>query len=64
MKTADPLDASYTAIASGATQWVKLLPAQDKAAAFTPRSAGGSMAFTKMEGTTVNVKDKIAYSAM
>ena len=70
VKTADPLDASYTAIAySGATQWVKLLPGQDKAAAFleTHRYAalkGGSMAFTKMEGTTVNVKDKIAYSAM
>ncbi|MEO8155305.1 MAG: alkaline phosphatase, partial [Rhizobacter sp.] len=25
---------------------------------------GGSMAFTKMEGTTVNAKDKVAYSAL
>ena len=41
----------------------------DKAAAFleTHRYAalkGGTMAFTKMEGTTVNIKDKIAYSAL
>lgn len=70
VKTADPADASYTAIAyNGGTQWAKVLPGQDKAAAFleTHRYAalkGGSMAFTKMEGTTVNVKDKVAYSAM
>ena len=25
---------------------------------------GGSMGFTKMEGTTVNIKDKVAYSAL
>ena len=41
----------------------------EKAAAFleTHRYAafvGASLGFTKMEGTTVNVKDKIAYSAM
>jgi len=41
----------------------------EKAAAFleTHRYAnlvGASMAFTKMEGTTVNAKDKIAYSAL
>jgi len=41
----------------------------EKAAAFleTHRYAalkGGSMAFTKMEGTTVNARDKIAYSAL
>jgi hypothetical protein len=41
----------------------------DKAAAFleTHRYAaykGASMGFTKMEGTTVNAKDKIAYSAL
>ncbi len=41
----------------------------EKAAAFleTHRYAalrGGSMGFSKMEGTTVNAKDKIAYSAM
>jgi hypothetical protein len=48
---------------------VKILAGQEKAAAFleTHRTAaikGGSMGFTKMEGTTVNVKDKVAYSAM
>jgi hypothetical protein len=41
----------------------------EKAAAFleTHRYAalvGASMGFTKMEGTTVNAKDKIAYSAL
>jgi hypothetical protein len=45
------------------------MPGMDKAAAFleTHRYAylkGGSMGFTKMEGTTVNIKDKIAYSAL
>ena len=41
----------------------------EKAAAFleTHRYAdlvGASMGFTKMEGTTVNIKDKVAYSAL
>jgi hypothetical protein len=69
-KTSDPADASYTKIAfSGKSNWVKFTPGQEKAAAFleTHRYAafkGGSMGFTKMEGTTVNAKDKIAYSAM
>ncbi|MES2262893.1 MAG: alkaline phosphatase PhoX [Pseudomonadota bacterium] len=69
-KTADPADASYTKIPfSGKNNWVKFVPGQEKAAAFleTHRYAafkGGSMGFTKMEGTTVNAKDKIAYSAM
>ena len=41
----------------------------EKAAAFleTHRYAylmGGSMGFSKMEGTTVNIKDKVAYSAL
>ena len=41
----------------------------EKAAAFleTHRYAalkGASMAFTKMEGTTINIKDKVAYSAL
>jgi secreted PhoX family phosphatase len=48
---------------------VKLAAGQDKAAAFleTHRYAalkGGSMGFTKMEGTTLNARDKIAYSAI
>jgi len=66
-------DSSYTSVTLNKTQrWVRL--ADDsarthKAAAFleTHRYAalkGGSMAFTKMEGTTVNAKDKIAYSAI
>ncbi|MGF6350401.1 PhoX family protein [Variovorax sp. W2I14] len=70
VKFADPADASYTKIfADGVAQWVKLVPGMEKAAAFleTHRYAnlvGASMAFTKMEGTTVNAKDKIAYSAL
>jgi secreted PhoX family phosphatase len=70
VKTTDPADASYTKIPfSGKSNWVKLVPGKEKAAAFleTHRYAalkGGSLGFTKMEGTTVNAKDKIAYSAM
>ena len=68
--TSDPADASYTRILlGGKKQWVRLKPGMDKAAAFleTHRYAalmGGTMAFTKMEGTTVNARDKIAYSAL
>ncbi len=67
---ADPNDASYTKIvANGKTEWIKINPGMEKAAAFleTHRYAayvGASMGFTKMEGTTVNAKDKIAYSAL
>lgn len=70
VKTADPVDATYTKVfANGKTEWIKLVPGMEKAAAFleTHRYAslvGASTAFTKMEGTTVNVKDKIAYSAL
>lgn len=70
VKTADPADASYTKILyAGKPNWVKLLAGQEKAAAFleTHRYAalmGGSLGFTKMEGTTVNIKDKKLYSAM
>ncbi|WP_338618992.1 alkaline phosphatase PhoX [Pigmentiphaga sp. CHJ604] len=66
----DPSDATYTKIFSnGAANWVKVKPGMEKAAAFleTHRYAylmGGSMGFTKMEGTTVNIKDKVAYSAL
>ncbi|MEG0920193.1 MAG: DUF839 domain-containing protein [Comamonas sp.] len=66
----DPEDTSFTKIvANGKTEWVKINPGMDKAAAFleTHRYAaykGASMGFTKMEGTTVNAKDKIAYSAL
>lgn len=66
----DPSDASYTKItANGKVEWIRINPGMDKAAAFleTHRYAafkGASMGFTKMEGTTVNAKDKIAYSAL
>jgi secreted PhoX family phosphatase len=50
-------------------QWIKIKAGMEKAAAFleTHRYAsfvGASMAFSKMEGTTVNAKDKLAYSAL
>ncbi|MGE4328910.1 PhoX family protein [Diaphorobacter sp.] len=70
VKTADPQDPTYTKINySGKFNWVKLKPGMEKAAAFleTHRYAalmGASMGFTKMEGTAVNIKDKVAYSAM
>lgn len=70
VKTKDPGDAGYTRIPyAGKHQWVRLRPGMEKAAAFleTHRYAalmGGSLGFTKMEGTTVNVRDRIAYSAM
>ena len=70
VKTADPLDASFTKIGfSGKSNWVKFVPGKEQAAIFleTHRYAafkGGSMGFTKMEGVTVNVKDKKAYLAM
>jgi hypothetical protein len=66
----DPSDATYTKMfCDGKANWVKLKPGMEKAAAFleTHRYAnlvGASMAYTKMEGTTVNIKDKIAYSAL
>jgi len=69
-KSADPGDASYTKIAfAGKSNWVKFKPGMERAAAFleTHRYAafkGGSLGFTKMEGTTVNVRDKVAYSAI
>jgi secreted PhoX family phosphatase len=70
VKTNDPLDVSYTKIRfGGKNNWVKLVAGKEREAAFleTHRYAalvGASMGFTKMEGTTVNIKDKIAYSAM
>ncbi len=70
VKMTDPADATYTKIAvNGHIEWVKLMPGMEKAAAFleTHRYAslvGASAGFTKMEGTTVNIKDKVAYSAL
>ena len=68
--TTNPNDASYTEIILAKKKlWVKVKLGMEKAAAFleTHRYAalkGGSMAFTKMEGTTINIKDKVAYSAL
>jgi secreted PhoX family phosphatase len=66
----DPLDATYTKIAyNGTTEWVKFNAAQTKAATFleTHRYAaaqGASLEFTKMEGVTLNAKDKLVYIAI
>ena len=66
----NPNDASFTEITLAKKKlWVKVKPGMEKAAAFleTHRYAalkGASMAFTKMEGTTINIKDKVAYSAL
>jgi secreted PhoX family phosphatase len=68
--TTNPNDASFSEVKlNGNSRWVKLKAGQEKAAAFleTHRYAalkGGSLVFTKMEGTTVNIKDKVAYSAI
>lgn len=70
VQATDPNDVSYTKIvANGKTEWIKIKPGMDKAAAFleTHRYAaykGASLGFSKMEGTTVNVRDKVAYSAL
>ena len=66
----DPHDASFTKIYyDGTANWIKLNPGMEKAAAFleTHRYAylmGGSMGFSKMEGTTANTKDKVSYFAL
>jgi hypothetical protein len=70
VRKADPADASFTKVFyNGVANWIKVKPGMEKASAFleTHRYAylmGGSMGFSKMEGTTVNVKDKVAYSAL
>ena len=70
VSSTNPNDSSYTKVnANGRTEWIKLNAGMEKAAAFleTHRYAalvGASMGFSKMEGTTVNVKDKVAYSAL
>ena len=67
---ADPNDPSFTKIYyDGVANWVKVNPGMEKAAAFleTHRYAylmGGSMGFSKMEGTTANTRDKVAYFAL
>ena len=68
VRSTDPADATFRkVISNGKTEWVKVI--NEKAAAFleTHRYAayvGASMGFSKMEGTTVNIKDKVAYSAL
>ncbi|MGV2896568.1 PhoX family protein [Achromobacter sp. AGC78] len=70
VRTADPVDTRYTHIRfDGKDNWVRLKPGRRQAAAFLETHryaalAGGTLAFTKMEGTTVNARDKIAYTAM
>jgi secreted PhoX family phosphatase len=70
VRSTDPADASFRRVVSnGKVEWIKLRPGMEKAAAFleTHRYAayvGASMGFTKMEGTTVNIRDKVAYSAL
>jgi len=68
--TRPPQDAGFTHIPfEGRANWVRLKPGMDKAAAFleTHRYAalrGGSLGFTKMEGTAVNAQDRVAYVAI
>ncbi|ART54460.1 hypothetical protein CBP36_14595 [Acidovorax carolinensis] len=68
--TTDPKDPTFTEVkVSSKSMWVKLKTGQEKAAAFleTHRYAalkGASQVFNKMEGTTINVKDRIAYTAI
>ena len=68
VRSTDPADTTFRkVISNGKTEWVKVI--NEKAAAFleTHRYAayvGASMGFSKMEGTTVNIKDKVAYSAL
>jgi secreted PhoX family phosphatase len=69
VKTAAADGYSSVALDGAAIQYVAVLPGMDKAAAFleTHRYAGikgGTMEFTKLEGVTLNAKDKIAYFAM
>jgi secreted PhoX family phosphatase len=66
----DPGDVSYRKIfCNGNAEWIRINAGMEKAAAYLETHryaayAGASMGFTKMEGTTVNVKDKVAYSAL
>lgn len=67
----DPGDKAYTQMAldGWGYQWVKVQPSQAKAAAFLETHryaaiAGVTMELTKLEGVSVNAKDKIAYFAV
>ena len=67
----DPGDKTYTQMAldGWGYHWVKVLPQQAKAAAFLETHryaaiAGVTMELTKLEGVSVNAKDKVAYFAV
>ncbi|WJF89251.1 DUF839 domain-containing protein [Paraburkholderia bonniea] len=66
----DPGDSSFTKIHyNGTLNWIRVKPGMTQAATFLETHryaalAGGSMGFTKLEGTTVNLRDKVLYSAM
>jgi uncharacterized protein len=70
VRTAEPSESGFVRIAyEGRSNWVRLKPGREKAAAFleTHRYAalkGGSLGFTKMEGTALNARDRIAYVAI
>jgi uncharacterized protein len=70
VRSSPPKEPGFIRIAyHGGFNWVRLMPGMAKAAAFleTHRYAalrGGSLGFTKMEGTTVNARDRIAYVAI
>lgn len=70
VSTTDPHDPTYTKINyNGTFNWVRVKSGMTQAATFLETHryaalAGGSMGFTKLEGTTVNIKDKVLYSAM
>jgi secreted PhoX family phosphatase len=70
VRSADPGDTAFRKVVSnGKTEWIRLNAGMEKAAAFLETHrygayVGASMGFTKMEGTTVNVRDKVAYSAL
>jgi uncharacterized protein len=70
VRTTDPQDAGFMRIPyAGKTNWVRVKPGMEKAAAFLETHryaalAGGSLGFTKWEGTTLNARDKKAYIAM
>lgn len=69
-RTKDPGDAGFTAIPfNGTREWVRFKPGMEKAAAFLETHrwapiAGGTLAFSKMEGVTLDARDKVAYVAM
>ncbi|TDV08118.1 PhoX family protein [Paraburkholderia caballeronis] len=68
--TSAPAEPGYTKIHyNGKFNWIRIKPGMEKAATFLETHryaafAGASLCFTKLEGTTVNAKDKVLYTAM